>query len=184
MFPSNRSTTRHLLPSTGSGRLPFPGFLGTMRRSDARPPFPPRSVSFARRYHPVRLCSCLPPARRRLGAWGFRVWQPRANCCRDGDDRASQVPGEPSCPYALFLDPGRSARTRPFSAAARPPRCQPRRQPTTSTFRGSMARPRDSLSTLRSPRYRSTTPDSLPVAGQALPDGIGYPQGSAERFQK
>jgi len=47
-----------------------------------------------------------------------------------------------------------------------------------------MARPWDSLSTLRSPRYRSTTPDSLPVAGQALPDGIGYPQGSAERFQK
>src|SRR5207249_7210216 len=75
----NRSTTRRLLPSTGSGRLPFPGFRGTMRRSDARPPLPPRSVAFARRYHPVRLCSCLPQARRRLGAWGFRVWQPRAN---------------------------------------------------------------------------------------------------------
>jgi len=28
-----------------------------------------------------------------------------------------------------------------------------------------------------------TTQDSLPVAGQALPDGIGYPQGSCKRFQ-
>src|SRR5207302_5798384 len=27
------------------------------------------------------------------------------------------------------------------------------------------------------------TQNSLPVAGQALPDGIGYPQGSMERFQ-
>ena len=27
------------------------------------------------------------------------------------------------------------------------------------------------------------TQDSLPAAGQALPDGIGYPQGCAERFQ-
>jgi len=28
------------------------------------------------------------------------------------------------------------------------------------------------------------TQDSLPVAGQALPDGIDYPQGPYERFQK
>ena len=28
-----------------------------------------------------------------------------------------------------------------------------------------------------------TTQDSLPAAGQALPDGIGYPQGSIERFR-
>ncbi len=28
-----------------------------------------------------------------------------------------------------------------------------------------------------------TTQDSLPVAGSALPDGLGYPQGSDERFQ-
>ncbi len=29
----------------------------------------------------------------------------------------------------------------------------------------------------------ATTQDSLPVAGSALPDGLGYPQGSDERFQ-
>jgi hypothetical protein len=33
-------------------------------------------------------------------------------------------------------------------------------------------------------RWRSpaTAQDSLPAAGPALPDGIGYPQGSNERF--
>src|SRR3954464_11004000 len=29
----------------------------------------------------------------------------------------------------------------------------------------------------------ATTQDSLPAAGPALPDGIGYPQGSIKRFQ-
>src|SRR3954463_15564455 len=45
-----------------------------------------------------------------------------------------------------------------------------------------MARPAPSLSTLRSAGYPNTTQDSLPAAGQALPDGAGYPRGSNERF--
>jgi hypothetical protein len=49
-------------------------------------------------------------------------------------------------------------------------------------FRGSIAGPRRSLSTLRSRGCPRTTQDSLPVAGQALPDGIGYPQDSTARF--
>src|SRR5258707_13848886 len=32
--------------------------------------------------------------------------------------------------------------------------------------------------------FRRTTQDSLLAAGQALPDGIGYPQGSYERFPR
>jgi hypothetical protein len=32
-------------------------------------------------------------------------------------------------------------------------------------------------------RLPATTQDSLPAAGPALPDGIGYPQGSDERFR-
>jgi hypothetical protein len=31
-------------------------------------------------------------------------------------------------------------------------------------------------------RSPATTQDSLPAAGPALPDGIGYPQGFNERF--
>src|SRR5262249_20006006 len=36
--------------------------------------------------------------------------------------------------------------------------------------------------TLRREGFPSTAQDSLPAAGQALPGGIGYPQGSNERF--
>jgi hypothetical protein len=39
-----------------------------------------------------------------------------------------------------------------------------------------------SLSTLRREGRPSTTQDSLPAAGPALPGGIGYPQGSNKRF--
>jgi hypothetical protein len=49
-------------------------------------------------------------------------------------------------------------------------------------FRGSIAQRLISLSTLRREGYPSATQDSLPAAGPALPDGIGYPQGSEERF--
>src|SRR4051812_47074465 len=45
-----------------------------------------------------------------------------------------------------------------------------------------MARPAHSLSTLRSPGRPGATQDSLPAAGQALPGGVGYPQGPIERF--
>src|SRR5260370_1163646 len=39
-----------------------------------------------------------------------------------------------------------------------------------------------SLSTLRRASHLAATQDSFSGAGQALPDGIGYPQGSDERF--
>ena len=52
-----------------------------------------------------------------------------------------------------------------------------------STFRGSITRLRHWLSTLRRPGRPDTTQDSLPAVGQTLPDGLGYPQGSIERFQ-
>src|SRR4051794_8104342 len=57
-----------------------------------------------------------------------------------------------------------------------------RRLPRVSSFRGSITRPAHWLSTLRSPGRPGTTQDSLPAAGQALPDGAGYPQGPNERF--
>ncbi len=87
----------------------FPWFAGTTKYSDSLPSVSPRFVSFAWRYHPVRLCSSLPQVRRRLGAWSFRVWQPPANGYRGGADRVSQVPGRPPCACALFLDPGRTS---------------------------------------------------------------------------
>ena len=49
-------------------------------------------------------------------------------------------------------------------------------------FRGSIAWLLDSLSTLRSAGYPSTTQDSLPAAGYALPGGHQPTQGSDEKF--
>jgi hypothetical protein len=49
-------------------------------------------------------------------------------------------------------------------------------------FRGSITQRLISLSTLRREGRPSATQDSLPAAGPALPDGIGYPQGSDKRF--
>ena len=48
-------------------------------------------------------------------------------------------------------------------------------------FRGSIARRLIWLSTLCRGGYPPTTQDSLPAAGPALPDGIGYPQGSLRK---
>jgi len=64
----------------------------------------------------------------------------------------------------------------------RPPLCPQRRLPQLY-FRGSITQLKHWLSTLRRVDYSTTTQDSLPVAGQALPDGVGYPQDSTERFQ-
>ena len=58
-----------------------------------------------------------------------------------------------------------------YDAAARPLVCKKQRLPR-KVFRSSIAWLPDSLSTLRRAGYPYTTQDSLPVAGQALLDGI------------
>jgi hypothetical protein len=126
--------TRHLLPSPGSRRSLFPCFLGTMRCSDPLPPFSPHFVAFAWRYRAARLCSSLPQARRRPGGLEFCDWQLRASNYRHGNDRDSQVPGEPSCAYALLSDPGRTDVSGHYNTPARPPHIQPRRLHTRGNF--------------------------------------------------
>ncbi len=76
------------------------------RHYDTLPPIPPHFVAFAWRYHRSnRLGSSLPtPPTAGRRAWG---WSPGIPC-RDffrGDDRASQVPGEPPYPFAHVLRP-------------------------------------------------------------------------------
>ena len=86
------------------------------------------------------------------------------------------------CALALLSDPGRTGASGQHDASARPPQC-PRRRLLHGSFRGSITRLRHWLSTLRRPGRPDTTQDSLPAAGQALPDGIVYPQGSNKRFR-
>ncbi len=68
-------------------------------------------------------------------------------------------------------DAGRTACTRPYGAAAWPLVIERQRLPR-QVFRRSIALLSDSLSTLRDASYPNTTQDSLPVAGQALLDGV------------
>ena len=91
--------------------------------------------------------------------------------------------GTPMC-LCPALRP-RQVRSHPTTrgASTRPPLKSKRRLLQLDSFRGSITRLQHSLSTLRREGRPSTTQDSLPAAGQALPDGFGYPQGSCERFR-
>ena len=80
--------------------------------------------------------------------------------------------GNHDCPFAMFqTDAGRTVCTKPYGATAWPLVIEGQRLPR-KVFRRSIALLSDSLSTLRSADYSHTTQDSLPVAGQALLDGL------------
>jgi len=69
-----------------------------------------------------------------------------------------------------------------YSTLTRPPRIVLRRL--TQVVISGLNRTASTLAVYASSgASRHATQDSLPAAGQALPDGIGYPQGSYERFQ-
>ena len=89
--------------------------------------------------------------------------------------------GTPGVPWPCSPTPVGSVTPGHHGVPTRSPRLTRARTPTRS-FRGSIAWPGHWLSTLRREGRPSTTQDSLPAAGQALPGGISYPQGSDERF--
>jgi hypothetical protein len=174
--PSGGLVARRLLPSAGSrGSVPPPHrYYSTLRIpvappaalrclrtavSRSHPSFAPAVAGCAGRGpgvgHPVPPAGYLPRRRRGLpGSWGTPRW---------------------TCPV---LRPRRD-RTRQAIATRRrglPFQAQ-RRLPRLSSFRGSIARPIHSLSTLRSAGYPGTTQDSLPAAGRALPGGGQCPAG-------
>ena len=72
---------------------------------------------------------------------------------------------------ACSVDAGRTAAPNHCGAAAWPLVCEKQRLPR-KVFRRSIAWLLDWLSTLRSAGYPRPTQDSLPAAGQALPDGL------------
>ena len=95
-----------------------------------------------------------------------------AGCCR-GSNRISQVPGEPRLSVCTCSNPTPAGLFAPdrLGATAWPLVCKKQRLPR-QVFRSSIAWLSDSLSTLRSAGCPDPTQDSLPVAGQALLDGV------------
>jgi hypothetical protein len=88
LLPTIDSTTRRLLPSTGSPRLGFPAFPGTMRRSDSLAPSRRASLSFAWRYHNVRRYFALAGPERATSEPGVDIRSPAGLC-------VWRIPGRP-----------------------------------------------------------------------------------------
>ena len=96
----------------------------------------------------------------------------RPGCCR-GSNRISQVPGEPQLSVCTCSNPTPAGLLAPdHTVQQRGPWSSKGRGSHDWVFRRSIAWLSDSLSTLRRVRYLTTTKDSLPVAGQALLDGL------------
>lgn len=129
----------------------------------------------------LRLSSSLPSDPTPAGGPGA-LWCGRSFAACRWSVRASQVPGELSCAYALLSDPGGTRATRLYGGLTRPPKWQRRRLPAGEAISG-LNHTALALAVYASTRpLRGALQDSLPAAGQALPGGIGYPQSSNERF--
>jgi len=176
VFPGPGSNIRHPLsvfPSLHRVlRDQFPGFIGSMKVLRL-PVAHLAALRFLRLAIPRMhsLCSLLGGRVRRQGLELLTRYL-RPGCCR-GSNRISQVPGEPQLSVCTCSNPTPAGLLAPdhYGAAAWPLVEQRQRLPR-KVFRSSIAWLSDSLSTLRRTGYPATTQDSLPAAGQALPDGL------------
>ena len=172
MFPSIESAGRRFAFLHRVLRGEFPCFHGTIKalRLPAAHPAALRCLRLAvPRWHSRDFAPRRPSAPPRPGV-GHPV-SPSGNL--RGDKAGSpKFLGNLNCPSARVLtDAGRTAAPDHYSAAAWPLDPQVQRLPR-KVFRRPIAWLSDSLSTLRRTGYPATTQDSLPVAGQALPDGL------------
>ena len=124
--------------------------------------------------------SSLPDAGRRPGAFGCGRTEPPFTEWRRW---VSQVPGEPSTLMPCSQTPAGPRHQANYSASTRPLLVKTARAPANMGFRGSIAGPRRSLSTLRP--LESPPIDARLASGRwpTLPDGLGGPQGPYERFR-
>ncbi len=161
----------------------FPGFISTMRvlRLLAAHPAALRFLRLAvPRLH--SLCSLLDGRVRRRGLeLVTRYLHP--GICR-GNELDLPSSWETSIVRLHMFSPTPAGLLAPdhCGAAAWPLVCEQQRLPR-KVFRRSIAWLSDSLSTLRRVRYLTTTQDSLPVAGQALPDGLSTHKISLRGFR-
>ena len=148
-FPRSSLPADASLSSTGSSEASSPASTVLSRRCD----FLPRFVAFAWRYLSVHSFFSLPGGRvRRRGLeLVTRYLQPGSH---RGNDRISQVPGEPQLSVCTCSNPTPAGLLAPdhYGAAAWPLVFQKQRLPR-KVFRSSIAWLSDSLSTLRRASY-------------------------------
>ena len=171
--PDHGPLTCTSLPSAGSPQARCPNFDGTMKMSDFLPSFSPRFVSFAWRYH-YRASVFVSPARpdAGLGPGVFGCGNSQPHVIDVETTGSLRFLGDPTVPMPCSQTPAGPPH-QAITVVRRGPRiAKPRGLPRLAKFRGSIAGPQHSLSTLRRLRCRSSTQDSLPGAGQALPCGL------------
>ena len=115
-------------------------------------------------------------------AWGSCP-VPTTGKIRREASRASQVPGQPAVPMPCSSTPAAPNTSGHCDVSTWPPLCPRRRLPRINPAFEAQSHGFGTRC-LRFVRcsYPHPTQNSLPAAGQALPDGIGYPQGCYERF--
>jgi hypothetical protein len=127
---------------------PFPRFLATMRRSDSLPPIAPRFVAFAGRYHP---CVRFAPSGRdaQPGARGVGIPGPEPEMSVETAG-SLRFPSDPRVPAPCSWTPVGPNDAKPWRRLGTATACVNNGGSRERRFRGSIARHRDSLSTLRS----------------------------------
>ena len=172
--------TRRPLPSAGSLGIGSPGLHGTMGRSDSRPSLSPHFVAFAWRYHPCAAVRSHRPRRAAVGSGELVFRVPSRNCWW----KRTGLPGSqgPLVCLGPVLRPRRDrSRQASCGVSAWSPRLTRARTPAKS-FRGSIARPRHWLSTLRSEGHPSPRKTRFRLLAKLCRAGFVYPQGCNERF--
>ena len=169
--PTSGTPFRFFLPFTGSRGTSSPASSVIRGCCDFLPSIPPHFVAFVWRYLGCTRSFRSLADKCAAEAWS---WSPGISSRDVAEEtrRISQVPGESQLSVCTW-SPTPAGLLAPdhYSAAAWPLVCEKQRLPR-MVFRRSIAWLSDSLSTLRRVRYLPTTQDSLPVAGQALLDGL------------
>jgi hypothetical protein len=178
--PNQRSRDAAPPSLRGVQEGPFPRLDNSMGRSDSRPSLSPHFVAFAWRYHPCVAVRSQRPRRAVVGSGELIFRFPSRNCRW----RRTGLPGSqgPLVCLGPVLRPRRDRARQAMAARRRGPRsCQQRGLPRVKI--SGLDRRALGLAVYAS-QSGSPLPaqDSLPAAGPTLPDGIGYPQGSDERF--
>ena len=176
IFPSNVPVFRCPLSSTGSlGSVPpLPRYYEALRLPAAHP----ASLRFLRfAVPPLRLWASLPRAQGAAPAGqglftGFPI-----TGFTDGDDRSSQVPGEPAMGVPCSSTPAGPPRSATSALRCCLPPFKQRRLSRELLFRGSITRPTHSLSTLRRVGCPTATQDSLPDGWPTLSGRDWLPAG-------
>jgi hypothetical protein len=169
----------------GLGGVPFPGFINTIRTLRL-PAAHLAALRFLRLAIPYGTsCGSLPPVQdvKTGEPGGIRMRHPHDRALRWRRPDLPSSWGTPIVGLPRSQTPAGRWLLDPCKSTAWPPLLKRQRLPQ-GNFRSSIAWLSDSLSTLRWKSHPFTAQDSLPGAGQALLDGLDYPQGSDERFQR